>query len=149
MAYKFSTTSLTRLQGVNPQLVGVTKRALEVSKVDFMVVEGLRTLARQKQLVASGASQTLKSNHLTGRAVDLAPVRNGKIDWNNLEDFVRVADAMREAAIKEKVNLRWGACWIGRLNDYPEAKAAVKAYADHCRANKKRPFWDYPHFELN
>lgn len=49
--FKFSSRSEKNLQGVNPDLVKVTRRALEISEVDFGITEGLRSRYRQKQLV--------------------------------------------------------------------------------------------------
>jgi peptidoglycan L-alanyl-D-glutamate endopeptidase CwlK len=69
--------SLSRLEGVHPDLVRVVKRAAAISDLDFTVLEGLRTLERQRKLRAEGASKTLNSRHLTGHAVDLAPLING------------------------------------------------------------------------
>lgn len=69
--FKFSSRSEKNLQGVNPDLVKVTRRALEISEVDFGITEGLRSRYRQKQLVATGKSQTMNSRHLTGHAVDV------------------------------------------------------------------------------
>ena len=70
--FTLGTRSLSRLSGVQADLFRVVKRAIELTTVDFVVVEGVRTPARQKELVAAGASQTLKSNHLTGAAVDMS-----------------------------------------------------------------------------
>ena len=72
MAFKLSNKSLAKLEGVDPDLVKVTKLAITHSTIDFAVIEGLRTVERQRELVAKGASQTMQSNHLTGQAVDLA-----------------------------------------------------------------------------
>ena len=77
---KLSKRSETNLQGVNPRLVLIVRRA--ALSMDFVVTEGLRTLARQTQLVAAGASFTMNSRHLTGDAVDLAAVVNGEIRWD-------------------------------------------------------------------
>lgn len=71
--------SLGRLEGVHPDLVRIVKTAASISDLDFTVLEGLRTVERQKELVKQGASKTMKSRHLTGHAVDLAPMINGKI----------------------------------------------------------------------
>jgi len=71
MAFKLSQRSLDRLDGVKPQLVELVKRAIEITTIDFGVIEGLRSEERQKELVAKGASKTMKSKHLDGNAVDL------------------------------------------------------------------------------
>ena len=80
--FVFSDTSISRLNGVNDNLVKVVKRALELSTQDFAVLEGLRTKELQAELVRKGASQTMNSKHITGRAVDLVPIVNGKVSWD-------------------------------------------------------------------
>lgn len=40
--------------------------------IQIFLVEWMRDLATQKKYVASGASKTMKSNHLTGQAADIA-----------------------------------------------------------------------------
>ena len=103
---------LTRLKGVDADLIKVVKRAIEISKYDFMVVEGVRTLETQKKYVAQGKSQTLNSRHLIGQAVDLAPLENGSIDWNNTKgQFDDVAKAMLQAAKELNVKITWGGSW--------------------------------------
>jgi peptidoglycan LD-endopeptidase CwlK len=74
--------SLSRLKGVHPDLVRVVKKAAAMSNLDFTVLEGLRTLDRQRKLLAQGASKTLNSRHITGHAVDLAPLIDGKVSWD-------------------------------------------------------------------
>jgi len=145
---KLSTTALARLKGVHPDLVRVVKRAADICPVDFTITEGLRTLARQKQLVAAGASQTLNSRHLTGHAIDLAPVIGGKVSWD-WPPFFKIAEAMRAAAMAEKVQIRWGGAWDVRLNAMkgsPERESA--GYVQRRRAQKRKAFLDGPHFEL-
>lgn len=141
-------SGLPKLNGVHKDLIRVVKRAGALCPIDFTVTEGLRTLARQKQLVAAGASQTLNSRHLTGHAIDLAPVIGGQIRWD-WPPFYKLAEAMRAAAIAEGVQIRWGGCWDVRLNAMkasPERESA--AYVQRRRAQKRRAFVDGPHFEL-
>ena len=93
--FKLSQRSLNRLVGVNENLVSVVKRAIEISEVDFMVVEGLRTKQRQEELYAQGRTKpgkivtwTMKSKHIDGLAVDIAPCnKDGSINWNDLKMF--------------------------------------------------------------
>ena len=111
-ARKLSDRDMERLEGVDGTLVQVVKRASEISSYSFMVVEGMRTLETQKKYVAQGKSQTLKSSHLIGQAVDLAPVENGTIDWNNSKgQFDDVAKAMMQAAKELGVKITWGGNW--------------------------------------
>ncbi|EIH5523633.1 M15 family metallopeptidase, partial [Escherichia coli] len=79
--FKFSSRSEKNLQGVNPDLVKVTRRALEISEVDFGITEGLRSRYRQKQLVTTGKSQTMNSRHLKGHAVDVVAYVGSQVSW--------------------------------------------------------------------
>jgi len=102
--------SLGRLEGVHPDLVRIVKTAASISDLDFTVLEGLRTVERQKELVKQGASKTMKSRHLTGHAVDLAPMINGKISWD-WPLYNRLAKIVKAAAAVEKLPLQWGGDW--------------------------------------
>ncbi len=137
-----------RLAGVHPDLVRVVRCAAEGGAV-FRVVEGLRSQERQRDLVASGASQTMASRHLTGHAVDLAPMVDGAVSWD-WKHFFPLADAIADAARKEGVPLIWGGAWGRAVHDWPKggAKAAQDAYAAERRAAGRKPFLDGPHFEL-
>jgi peptidoglycan L-alanyl-D-glutamate endopeptidase CwlK len=150
MAFKLSAASAKKLEDIDPQLAGVVKRAIEISKVDFGVTEGLRTLATQKKYVAAGKSQTMASKHLTGDAVDLVAYVGSKISWElNLYDDI--ADAMKQAAKEKGVKLRWGAAW--QIDDITKfsgtMEQAMTQYIDLRRSEGKRPFIDGPHFELS
>ena len=147
MAYSLGNKSRIKLEGVNPDLVAVVERAIELSKQDFSVICGLRTVEEQEALVAKGASQTMKSKHLEGNAVDLAAYCDG-IRWElNLYD--EIADAMLKAAKELGVTLRWGAAWHKNLNDWNgTAEDLMNEYIDLRRSQGKRPFIDAPHFEL-
>lgn len=102
--------SLSRLDGVHEDLVAVVHRAAELSPVDFIVTEGLRTIERQKQLVAKGASRTMKSRHLTGHGVDLAAVLDGEVRWD-WPLYTKLADAMKTAADELQIPIEWGGDW--------------------------------------
>ncbi len=109
--YRLGANSLKKLEGVHPDIERVVKRAIELTTVDFTVVEGLRTLAQQRDYVARGVSKTLDSAHLTCDAVDVAPWVDGKIPWNNTVAFQEVAEAMFAAADELGVLIQWGADW--------------------------------------
>jgi peptidoglycan L-alanyl-D-glutamate endopeptidase CwlK len=102
--------SLNKLAGVNKKLVDVVKKANEITTVDFIVTEGLRTLERQKELVAKGASQTLNSKHLSGRAVDLAALVGTEVRWD-WPLYTKLADAMKQAAKELNIVIEWGGDW--------------------------------------
>ena len=110
MTFRLSQRSLDRLVGVDDKLVAVVKRAIELTDIDFGVTEGLRTVARQEELVARGASKTMKSKHLDGLAVDLVAYLGPRVSWElNLYD--NIADAMKRAASELAVPLKWGGSW--------------------------------------
>ena len=150
MPFNLSQKSLDRLEGVNDDMVRVVKKAIELTKVDFGVICGLRTVEEQEELVAKGASQTMKSKHIDGRAVDLMAYLGGRASWElNLYDDI--ADAMKEAAKLENVGVRWGAAWqIDNMADWDGTmEEAMNAYIDLRRSQGRRPFIDGPHFELS
>ena len=137
-----------RLAGVHPDLMRVVRRAATGGAM-FRVTEGLRTRERQAELVAKGASQTMNSRHLTGHAVDLAPLVGTDVSWD-WKHFYPMADAIAHAARAEGVPLLWGGAWGRTVHEWPKgsAKAAQDAYVAERRALKRRPFLDGPHFEL-
>ena len=110
MPYAFGSRSLQRLQGVHPDLVKVMNRAIATTTLDFTVLEGLRSLDRQKKLVASGASKTMRSRHLTGHAVDIAPLIEGKVSWD-WPLYHKLALIVKAAAAHEGVKIEWGGDW--------------------------------------
>lgn len=108
--FKFSGRSEQKLEGVHADLVKVVRRALEITPTDFAVVEGLRTKERQAELFKTGATRTMNSRHLTGHAVDIAPVIDGQIRWD-WPAFQPVIDAMKKAADELGVPVIHGADW--------------------------------------
>ena len=135
MGFVLCKTSLARLKGVDECLVKVVKRAIEISEIDFTVMEGVRTLDHQRELYAQGRTApgkivawTMKSKHIEGKAVDLVPY---PLDWNDLDKFDKIKNAMFQAAKEIDVNLRWGADW------------------DSDGKYREKGEYDSPHFELN
>ena len=124
--YKLGPRSLMRLKGVHPDLVKVVQHAIEISDVDFTVLEGLRTIERQRELVKAGASQTLKSRHLTGHAVDLAAWVDDQVDWS-WPLYDKIAKAMKSAATDLKIPLEWGGDWK-TFKDGPHFQLPFKDY---------------------
>jgi peptidoglycan L-alanyl-D-glutamate endopeptidase CwlK len=120
--FKLGKRSIERLQGVHPDLVRVVERAIDLTTVDFTILEGLRSPERQQTLVASGASQTLNSRHITGHAVDLGAWVDNQVDWS-WPLYTKIANAMKAAANELGVSIVWGGDW--------------------------RTFKDGPHFELD
>lgn len=118
--------SIKNLEGVHPDLVAVVKRAIELTEVDFLVTEGVRSLSRQKQLKKKGASRTLKSRHLTGHAVDLAALIDGDIRWD-WPLYHKLADAMFSAAKELSIDIEWGGHWK-TFKDGPHFQLPWKKY---------------------
>lgn len=134
MTYKLGNKSLQKLEGVHPDLVAVVKRAIEITEQDFLVIEGLRSYERQRELVNKGKSTTMNSRHLTGHAVDLGPypwgadldedgIHNGA-DWDN---YYPIADAMKDAAQELGIDLEWGGDWKS-FKDGPHWQLSWKSY---------------------
>lgn len=123
--FKLSQKSLDRLSGVHPDLVEVVKRAIEITEVDFAVLEGVRSKARQEQLIKAGASQTMRSRHLTGHAVDLGAYINGSVRWD-WPLYDKIALAMKAAALELQVAIEWGGDW--KMKDGPHWQLPWKDY---------------------
>ena len=120
MTYKLGTRSMQSLSGVNPDMVAVVEKAIEITEEDFSVIEGIRSLDRQKKLLKDGKSTTLNSRHITGHAVDMVPY---PVDWEDLKRFEKMAKAMKKAAKELDISIVWGGDW--------------------------KNFYDAPHFELD
>jgi peptidoglycan LD-endopeptidase CwlK len=149
MSFRLSDRSLSKLQGVDEQLVATVKLAIAVSKIDFGVICGIRTMDEQRALVEKGASQTMRSKHLDGKAVDLMAYIGSRGSWElNLYDDI--ADAMKQAATETGAVLRWGAAWhVPDIRQYDGTmEDAMNGYVDLRRSQGKRPFIDGPHFEI-
>jgi peptidoglycan LD-endopeptidase CwlK len=150
LKFKLSPRSLRMLEGVDERLIDVVHIAIERTNVDFGVIDGVRTIAAQKKLVKAGASLTLNSLHITGKAVDLLAYVGNRGSWElNLYDDI--AEAMQEGALEVGVPIRWGAAWnvpdIRRWHGTMEQ--AMNHYIDTRRIQGKRPFIDAPHFEIS
>ena len=145
--FKLDPESLKKLSQINKRLQSVVLRAAELSEQEFVVLEGLRSPERQKQLLSQGNTQTLKSNHITGNAVDLVPKVNGKISWD-WKYFYPIANAMDNAADELKIKLTWGSAWNGTTEDWDNSKEAQDKYKRVRKAAGKSAFLDGPHWEI-
>ena len=126
MSFRLSARSRARLVGVHPALVAVVEAAIVISPVDFMITEGLRSRERQVALVKAGASRTLNSRHLTGHAVDVAAIVDGRVRWD-WPLYGRIAMAFRRAALGLDTPLVWGGDWP-RLRDGPHFELDRKVF---------------------
>ena len=134
MTFNLGPKSRLKLNGVHKDLVAVVEKAITLSSKDFTIIEGLRSIERQKQLYAAGKSKTLNSRHITGHAVDLAPWPiNGDFDSDGIlniadwDEYYPIADAMKEAAQDLGVSLEWGGDWKG-FPDGPHFQLSHRGY---------------------
>ena len=153
--YKLSGRSLNKLEGVHPTMVDTVKRAIQLSKVDFGVIYGVRSLAEQKRLYEAKRSQTMKSKHLVqedgySHAVDLMAYDGSDPSWD-IVMYDDIADAMKAAAKEIGAKIRWGAAWtIDNIADWERPmQDAMNNYIDIRRKSGRTPFIDGPHFELS
>lgn len=127
--FRLGKRSLERLEGVHPDLVRVVKKAITCTVCDFTVLEGLRSIERQRELFQAGASKIMNSRHITGHAVDLGAWLGGTVRWD-WPLYYQIAAAVKMASVDEDVVIRWGGDWDSD-GDYTDEK------------------WrDGPHFEL-
>lgn len=125
---RYSQRSLKNLKGIHPDLRRVIDRALQESPLDFIVIEGVRSKARQRELVASGASKTMNSRHLTGHAVDLLPIgpNGAEFAWPL---YNKLGPAVEAAAKAEGVPITWGGRW-SKFRDGPHFELKRDAYPE-------------------
>jgi len=126
MTYTLSKKSRDRLAGVHPDLVKVVERAIEITEIDFAVLEGVRSKTRQEQLVKAGASQTMRSRHLTGHAVDLGAYVAGSVRWD-WPLYHKLAVAVKQAAAELQIPIEWGGDWA-TFKDGPHWQLPWKEY---------------------
>lgn len=140
MSYVLSKRSLDALIGVDDRMVKVVKRAIQLTKQDFLVLEGVRS--KEQMMINWGKGRTIEqcakwgipakyakpslakvtwlnnpfaSNHASGKAVDLVPY---PVDWNDIGKFKTIADAMKQAAKELNINIEYGGDWL-KSKDYP------------------------------
>lgn len=126
MTYNLSKKSRDRLAGVHQDLVKVVERAIEITEIDFAVLEGVRSKTRQEQLVKAGASQTMRSRHLTGHAVDLGAYVAGSVRWD-WPLYHKLAVAVKQAAAELQIPIEWGGDWT-TFKDGPHWQLPWKDY---------------------
>jgi len=124
--FKLSEASLKNLYGVHSDLVDIVKYAIRITEIDFKVIEGLRSVTRQKELFNAGKSKTMNSRHLTGHAVDLAAIVDGKINWD-FENYKKIAVAMKKSAEALGYQIEWGGDWK-TFRDGPHFELSRKVY---------------------
>jgi len=108
--FHFSKRSLKNLEGVHPDLIKVMTQSLEISPIDFAILEGLRSPERQQEVIARGASWTKNSRHLTGHAVDIGAVIERHIVWA-LDPYQRLSKIIKKVAQDLSIPIEWGGDW--------------------------------------
>lgn len=153
MTFSLGQNSKNELVGVAPVLVKVVNLGIQLTEQDFVVYDGGRTEAQQREYVRRGTSKTMHSRHLIqpdglGHAVDLVPWINGKARWE-WGAIYPIAEAMREASERLGVRLVWGGVWDRDLGTYGRGAEAMKAgVAEYQKRHPGPDFIDGPHFEL-
>lgn len=122
MTFALAQRSVDKLRGVHPDLVRVVNRAIQLTPIDFGITCGTRSQEEQRRLVAEGKSRTMNSRHLTGHAVDVVALINGRASWD-FKHYGQIAQAFKHAALELGIAIVWGGDW--------------------------RTFKDGPHFELD
>jgi peptidoglycan L-alanyl-D-glutamate endopeptidase CwlK len=126
MTFKLGAQSEKNLIGVHPDLVLVVREAIKITDIDFKVLEGVRSIKRQHEMMKIGASQILNSRHLTGHAVDLAALYGGKVAWDWPLYYI-IGDCMKTAAKSVSVKIEWGGDWK-KFKDGPHFQLPWKDY---------------------
>ncbi|SCM90404.1 SH3 domain-containing protein [Bacillus mycoides] len=92
--------------------------------IDVLIYETIRTKEKQREYVNKGASQTMKSYHIVGQALDFVPIKtNGTEDWNGYNKKPWTS-AIRYA---KQIGFEWGGDWKGFV-DSPHLQYNYKGY---------------------
>lgn len=109
--------SESRLAEIHPDLRAVIHAAADLYLGRFEVTEGVRSLDKQKKLVASGASKTMRSRHIPesnqcGKAcaVDLVVVVDNEVRWD-WPLYKVLSDAVKNASDRLGIPIEWGGDW--------------------------------------
>ena len=121
-SFRFSKRSEKQLASLHPDLQKVARQALKISRVDFTIISARRTIQEQRKLVAAGKSQTLRSRHLNGEALDFVPLHpttgKGVFDRGLA---IEVAVAFMDAGQQLGCPVKWGGMWVN-FEDIPHVE---------------------------
>ncbi len=123
--YKFSQRSLDNLKNVDERLVRICNELIK--RVDFTVIEGFRSLERQKELYdkgfskIDGISKKGKHNYSPSLAIDIIPYKKGHNPFDGSKEsdimFNNLAKEFKQVAKELGINITWGGDW--KMRDYP------------------------------
>ncbi|EKT2744468.1 M15 family metallopeptidase [Listeria monocytogenes] len=95
----------------------------ENSGIEVLIYETIRTKEQQSANVASGASQTMRSYHLVGQALDFVMAKGKTVNWGGY----RSANAKKFIAKAKALGFTWGGDWDGFV-DNPHLQFEYKGY---------------------
>ena len=148
--FRLGASSLKELEGVDADLVRCVKYAITITRQDFTVYDGIRSVKEQQTHVNNGTSKTMQSKHLQGLAVDLVPWIGGKPVWDWKGCYL-IAHAMDQAATQLGIahRITWGGAWDRTLADFG---GDLGSYEQEVKLYRNRhdgyDFIDGPHFEI-
>jgi peptidoglycan L-alanyl-D-glutamate endopeptidase CwlK len=125
MAFTFSKSSLSKLEGVDFKLRLLAEKVLKISPIDFAITEGVRTKKEQQLLFKHGKSKcdgiNSISKHQEGKAIDICPVINGKLDYTAETDlffivglfYIKAIEIRNIYGLEERYNLDYDDLYWG------------------------------------
>lgn len=94
------------------------------NNIDILIYETIRDEKTQRRYVSQGVSQTMKSYHLVGQALDFVPVDSkGKPLWNGYG----ASDIKRAISHAKSLGFEWGGDWKSFV-DKPHLQYNYKGY---------------------
>lgn len=126
MTFRFGLRSQANLIGVHKDLQEVAYLALMLSPIDFAITDGVRSRAEQLELFETNKTKTMHSRHLTGHAIDIVALVDGKVTWG-WKHYEDIATAFKAAAARLNIDLEWGGDWVS-FKDGPHFQLAYKSY---------------------
>lgn len=126
MSFNLNPRSEANLKGVHPSLVAIIRGAAATAPANlvFIVTQGVRSVEQQRQYVAAGASETMRSRHIPESnacklacAVDLAVMIGDEVRWD-WPLYTRLAQHLKATATSLGIPLEWGGDWT-RQRDGP------------------------------
>ncbi|EAC3384210.1 M15 family peptidase [Listeria monocytogenes] len=95
----------------------------ESNGIEVLIYETIRTKEQQAANVANGASQTMRSYHLVGQALDFAMTKGKTVDWG----AYRSDKGKKFVAKAKSLGFEWGGDWSGFV-DNPHLQFNYKGY---------------------